>query len=118
MAPHGGQARDTPLALRRVKRLGKRLGPERAVGHLALRYGARQALLRAFSNAKIEAVKKGYSRPTQAGNAATTIAPAQIAPEDRAAVPAVVRVKPTARPSTAPPGRDLCGIQIFNPTSM
>ena len=46
MAPHGGQARDTPLALRRVKRLGKRLGPERAVGHLALRYGARQALLR------------------------------------------------------------------------
>ena len=31
MAPHGGQARDTPLALRRVKRLGKRLGPERAV---------------------------------------------------------------------------------------
>ena len=86
MAPHGGQAQDTPLALRRVKRLGKRLGPERAVGHLALRYGARQALLRAFSNAKIEAVKKGYSRPTQAGNAATTIAPAQIAPEDRAAV--------------------------------
>ena len=79
-------SRDTPLALGRVKRLGKRLGPERACGHLALRYGARHALLRAFSNAKLEALKKGYSRPTQAGNAATLIAPQQIVADDRAAI--------------------------------
>ncbi|KAJ1458644.1 hypothetical protein M885DRAFT_513172 [Pelagophyceae sp. CCMP2097] len=49
-------------AVRRIKRLGKVAGPEQGASHLALRYGARVALLRAFA---LEARNRGRLAPAR-----------------------------------------------------
>ena len=78
--------REAPPGLLRIRALGRELGPDRAAQHLALRYGARLALLKAYSDARLAAIAAGKVQATEAGNPALTIDPRDVPRSGKAAV--------------------------------
>ena len=46
------ERQEEPEGLKRIKRMGKQMAPDRTSAHLAMRFGARAALLEAFRDAQ------------------------------------------------------------------
>ena len=57
------ERQEEPEGLKRIKRMGKQMAPDRTSAHLAGRFGARLALLEAFRDARKQQIAKGKPRP-------------------------------------------------------
>ena len=57
------ERQEEPEGLKRIKRMGKQMAPDRTSAHLAMRFGARAALLEAFRDARKQQIAKGKATP-------------------------------------------------------
>ena len=57
------ERQEEPEGLKRIKRMGKQMAPDRTSAHLASRFGARLSLLEAFRDARKQQIAKGKATP-------------------------------------------------------
>ena len=67
------ERQEEPEGLKRIKRMGKQMAPDRTSAHLASRFGARLSLLEAFRDARKQQIAKGKATPMTGMNTVATM---------------------------------------------
>ena len=67
------ERQEEPEGLKRIKRMGKQMAPDRTSAHLAGRFGARLALLEAFRDARKQQIAKGKATPMTSTSTVATM---------------------------------------------
>lgn len=80
------ERQEEPEGLKRIKRLGKQLAPDRMSAHLAVRFGARLALLEAFRDNREQLIAKGKATPMEMGQPAVPTIEARMSIHQQAQV--------------------------------